>query len=207
MHATSFVNHLIGASIGGPYILFLTIALGVIFLEDTTVVVVGVLTADALVPIPLALASLYTGIVVGDIGLYWIGRFASTHPRLANYVNHGFISPFRTWLQTRFVLTVFSARFIPGARVPTYIACGFFRMPFPTFITATVGAMTLWTTTLFSLSYWFGNVTAQWMGPARWGVAIVILLGLLFLGRHHFLSYRSLMREDRTDDDIRTPSA
>jgi membrane protein DedA with SNARE-associated domain len=205
MHAASFLNHLIDSSIGGPYLLFLTIVLGVIFLEDTTVVVVGVLTADALLSTPFALASLYTGIVIGDIGLYWLGRFASTHQRLSRYVDHGFVSPFRTWLESRFVLTVFSARCIPGARVPTYVASGFFRTHFPLFLASTLGAMAVWTTTLFSLSYWFGNVTARWVGPARWGIALAILLGLFFLGRRHFLSYRSLTRGARTGDDTRTP--
>jgi hypothetical protein len=50
-----------------------------------------------------------------------------------------------------------------------------------------------------------GKVTARWVGPARWGIALAILLGLFFLGRRHFLSYRSLTRGARTGDDTRTP--
>src|SRR3989338_1340347 len=106
-------SSLIDGSITSGALPSLAIILGVIFLEDTTVVVVGMLAADKLITISHGLLSLYAGIVIGDIGLYCLGYLASTHPRLARYVDHDFIAPFRAWLETRFVLTVFTAPFIP----------------------------------------------------------------------------------------------
>jgi len=165
--------------------------LGVFFLEDTTVVIVGLLAADGFFSVPFALLSLYAGIIFGDIVLYSLGWLASTHPRLARFVDHDFVAPFRTWLESRFVLTVFSARFIPGARMPTYTASGFFRSPLSTFILTITVATSVWTTFLFSISYWFGNMTAGWMGPARWGIALLFLLTLFLIGRHNLLVYRA----------------
>jgi membrane protein DedA with SNARE-associated domain len=190
MPQSSFLYQFIGGSVG-TLLPALAIALGVFFLEDTTVVIVGVLAADGLLSIPFALMSLYAGIIVGDIGLYCLGYFASTHPRLAHYVDHDFVAPFRAWLETRFVLTVFSARFIPGARMPTYTASGFFRSPLSIFILTSIGATSIWTTFLFFASYWFGNATAGWMGPARWGIALFFLLTLFLIGRHNLLAYRA----------------
>lgn len=199
------LSNLIADSAGSVMILSLLIALGVIFLEDTTTVIVGVLAADGLLPIPLALSSLYAGIVIGDIGLYCLGRLASTHPRLAHYVDHDFTAPFRAWLETRFVLTVFSARFIPGARLPTYTASGFFRSPLSVFLLTAIGATAVWTTILFSASYWFGNLTAGWMGPARWGIALGFLIALFLIGRHNVLAYRARRDGADTGADIRVP--
>jgi len=190
-------SSLIAGSITSGALPSLAIILGVIFLEDTTVVVVGMLAADKLITISHGLLSLYAGIVIGDIGLYCLGYLASTHPRLARYVDHDFIAPFRAWLETRFVLTVFTARFIPGARLPTYTASGFFRSPLSVFITTAIGATSIWTTFLFFASYWFGNATSGWMGPARWGIALAFLVALFLVGRHNVLAYRS--RRDETD--------
>jgi membrane protein DedA with SNARE-associated domain len=174
-------------------------------LEDTTVVIVGVLAADGFFPVPFALFALYTGIIVGDLGLYCIGRLASTHPRLAHYVDHDFVAPFRAWLETRFVLTVFSARFIPGARMPTYTASGFFRSPLSKFILTSICATSIWTTFLFSVSYWFGSATSGWMVPARWGIALLFLITLFFIGRHNLRTYRAKRDEMSVTNDRQAP--
>lgn len=202
MHLFSLLSQIIGGEVGSTVLLALVIILGVIFLEDTTVVVVGVLAADGTVPVPFALFSLYLGIILGDIGLYCLGYLASTRPRLARYVDHEFVAPFRAWLETRFVLTVFTARFIPGARMPTYTASGFFRSPLSVFMLTATGATAIWTTLLFSASYWFGNLTSKWMGPARWGIALAFLVALFLLGRHNVLSYQA--KRDELDTDVGT---
>lgn len=215
MHFLRFFSDFLIASVTSGALPSLVIILGVIFLEDTTTVIVGVLAADHLITVSHGLLSLYLGIVIGDIGLYCLGYLASTHPKLARYVDHDFIAPFRAWIETRFVLTVFTARFIPGARMPTYTASGFFRSPLGVFIITSIGATSIWTTFLFFASYWFGNATTEWMGPARWSIALLFLLALFFVGRHNIRAYRakrdelSLSRknplgETGIDDDIHT---
>lgn len=187
---SSFLSQFIGNA-DGMTIVFLVIALGVFLLEDTTVVIVGVLAADGVLSIPFALASLYAGIVVGDIVLYSLGYLASTHARLARYMDRDFVTPFRIWLENRFVLTVFSARFIPGSRLPTYTASGFFRSPLSTFIITATAATAIWTTLLFTVAYWFGSISTGWFAHARWGIAAAFLIALFLVGRHNLLAYRA----------------
>jgi membrane protein DedA with SNARE-associated domain len=201
----SFIFNFIGGAVGSTVLLSLAIALGTFFLEDTTTVIVGVLAADGIIGIPTALFSLYAGIILGDIVLYCLGWLASTHPRLARFVDHDFIAPFRAWLESRFVLTVFSARFIPGSRMPTYTASGFFRSPLSTFILTVTIATSIWTTILFTASYWFGSLTSSWMGPVRWGIALLFLVALFVIGRHNLLTYRAKKEELSSGADIRTP--
>ncbi|MBU6388384.1 VTT domain-containing protein [Patescibacteria group bacterium] len=198
------LSHLIGGSVGSTALLSLAIMLCTFVLEDTTTVIVGVLAADGVIGIPLALSSLYGGIFIGDIGLYCLGYLASTNARLARYVDHDFVAPFRAWLETRFVLTVFSARFIPGSRFPTYTASGFFRSPLSTFILTAILATSIWTTILFSASYWFGSFTSAWAGPVRWSIALIFLVILFFVARHNLLAYRTKRDALHNGDDIRT---
>lgn len=195
-----FISQFIGAAAGSVTLITLAIMLGTFFLEDTTVVIVGVLAADGTIGVPHALASLYAGIIMGDLTLYCLGWLASTNARLARYIDHDFIAPFRAWLETRFVLTVFSARFIPGSRMPTYTASGFFRSPFSTFIVTAVIATLVWTTCLFTASFWFGSFTSGWLGHVRWGIAGAFLIGLFFIGRHNLLAYRTKRAELDTSD-------
>ncbi|MBI3572007.1 VTT domain-containing protein [Candidatus Kaiserbacteria bacterium] len=190
MAIPSFVVHLIGAVGGNTPLVALAIVLGTFLLEDPTTVLVGVLAADGQIGVMTALLSLYAGIVLGDLGLYGLGWLASSHPRLARFVDHEFVAPFRVWLESRYALTIFSARFIPGLRLPTYTASGFFRSSLSTFFVTAIGATLIWTTGLFYGSYWFGSFTNEWLGWVRYGIAFVFVVILFFVGRHNLRASR-----------------
>mgnify|MGYP001580654023 FL=1 len=160
-------------------------------MEDVTTVVVGVLAADGLIPVPFAFMSLYLGIAIGDTALYTLGVFARTHPRLAHYIDHDFTAPFRSWLLRGYGFKVFSGHFIPGFRFTTYAASGFFRLPLSTYIPAAIAGGLFLETVLFSLSYWFGSFSSKWVGEVRWGIAAVFLLVLFLIARHNVLTYRT----------------
>lgn len=72
-----FISHLIGGSVGSATLMAVTIIVGSFFFEDLTAVVVGVLAADGVISIPLALLSLFVGVLLSDLTLYCLGRVAS----------------------------------------------------------------------------------------------------------------------------------
>ncbi len=185
-----FITYLIGNALGSDILVGLAIIIGTFILEDPTTVIVGVLAADGLIPIPTALIALYLGIVFGDLWLYGMGYLASTHPWLGRFVNHDRTAPFKSWLESRYQTTIFSVRFIPGLRLPTYTACGFFRTNLTQFFITAIGATLIWTTFLFYASYWFGSLTSQWLDSVRYGLAALFLLALFLIGRHNLKSYR-----------------
>lgn len=187
----TFLSHFIGGEIGSTVLLPLAIILCALILEDLTIVIVGVLAADGILPIPVAVVSLYIGAALGDTALYALGAFARTHPRLAHYIDHDFTAPFRSWLEHGYAFKVFSGHFVPGFRFTTYVASGFFRYPLSTYIPmAIAGGLTL-VTILFTISYWFGSVTSGVVSHARWGIAGAFLLILFFIGRHNLKAYRA----------------
>jgi membrane protein DedA with SNARE-associated domain len=172
----------------------LAIILATFILEDATMVAVGVMAADSLVSVPLALGSLAAGIALGDLGLYGIGRLAITHPRLRRWLHSERFTPFRSWLDKRLYATVIAARFLPGARLPTYLACGFFAVPFPRFGLPVIGATLVWTVLLFACSYYFGMYTLAFLGVWRWPIVLFCIAVLYIVGR---MRWRRAMRDAR----------
>ncbi|MFA5744902.1 MAG: VTT domain-containing protein [Candidatus Paceibacterota bacterium] len=190
------LSSIIHNAVGHIFVLPFIIILGSLVSEDATAVVIGILAADSAISIPIALSSLLVGIILGNSGIYLLGRYASTHPQLGRYVDHDFLVPFREWLKKRYVLTVFSACFIPGSRFLTYVSCGFFRMRFSTFLLTATTATSIWTIIiLFFVSYLFGSVTSGWFSHLRWGIAVIFLLSLFFIGRHNLRMYRTRKAE------------
>lgn len=201
----SFFSTFVSNEVGSIFFLSLAIILSAFLLEDLTTIIVGILAAEGYISIPLALLSLYTGIVLGDATLYLIGRVARTHPRLAHYLDHDYTTSFRTWLENRYTMIIFSGHFVPGLRFTTYVASGFFRRPLSLFIpTAIAGGLVLGTA-LFSLSYWFGSVTSEWMRSARWLIALVFILILISVSRRNFLSYRAKYDAPDSGADMHAP--
>ncbi|MFM2331142.1 MAG: hypothetical protein RLZZ26_649 [Candidatus Parcubacteria bacterium] len=200
-------SHLIGAAVGSTLLFPLAVILCAFLFEDATIIVVGVLAADGTISIPLALTSLYAGMLMGDIALYAIGRVARNHPRLAHYVDHEFTAPFRSWLESRYMALVFSGHFVPGWRFTTYVASGFFRLPFSRYLPSAIASGLILGGSLFAISYVFGSLSAKWVGEVRWGVAALFIIGVFFVARHNVLTYRrkklELVQSD-TGADIRT---
>jgi membrane protein DedA with SNARE-associated domain len=196
----TFLPHFIGGEVGNVVLLPLVIILSVIFFEDMVIVIVGVLAADGAVPIPVAFLSLYIGTVIGDAALHSLGAFARSHPRLAQYVDHDFTAPFRSWLARRYAFAVFSGHLIPGFRIATYVASGFFGHSFLAFMRiASIGGVAL-VTILFSISYWFGSFSSEWTEGMRWGIAAVFLVILFFIGRHNMKAYGAKENATRLAD-------
>ncbi len=75
---------------------------------------------------------------------------------------------------------MFVSRFLPGARLPTYTACGYFRADFRRFALAAIGATLIWTTMLFGVSLHLGHYMVEHLGAWRWvgmaGFALTVVL-------------------------------
>lgn len=169
---------------GAPWLIGLAIIAGTFIHEDITTVVTGMLVADGVVGLAVALPALYVGIVLGDIGLYGMGRLIALN-RISRRVLRGRrLSTFKVWLDERLVAGVFVVRFMPGLRMPAYTTYGFFAMPLGRFVISVVLAASIWTSGLFYLSYKFAAVTAQWLGVLRWPVLIVAAVVPLMIARH-----------------------
>lgn len=160
----------------------LLIILGTFVLEDAATVIAAMRAEAGSIPIPVALGALYIGIVLGDLGLYALGALSGKIPWLARWVPHDRRQQGRDWLDGKVFHVVFVSRFIPGARLPTYTACGFLHAGWKRFALAAVLATLVWTSLLFSVSMQVGALLMQYLGAWRWvgGIgfaAVVILLG------------------------------
>jgi membrane protein DedA with SNARE-associated domain len=186
MNPYAFLYHFIHAALATSLGTGIAIVVGTFILEDATLVAVGVMASDRLVSVPLALSSLAAGIALGDFGLYGLGRLAASYKPLRAWVESRNVHAVRSWLNDELYTTVVATRFLPGLRLPTYLACGFFCVPFGKFATAVLGAVLVWSALVFSLAYWFGVYTLTWLGLWRWPIALGAVAILLVAGHAHW---------------------
>ncbi len=174
---------MLASATGNPFLEVTTIILGTFILEDAATMVAAMQVAAGAVSLPLALGSLYAGIVLGDVGLYGLGRLSADHPWALRLVPHRRRDIGRDWVSRRIIIVVLISRFTPGLRLPTYTTCGFLRTPFFSFTLAAAMATLIWTSLLFFVSLKLGALMLHYLGPYRWAGLAVLLVLLIVSGR------------------------
>ena len=161
----------------------LAIILGTFVLEDAATVLAAMQAESGLVPIWLALGSLYVGIVLGDLGLYGLGNLSGRVRWARSWVPPERMRRGRDWLRGRVFRVVLVSRFLPGMRLPTYTACGFLGADLRQFAMAAIVATLAWTTLLFCVSLRIGQFLVDHFGAWRWLGAIGFAVAVVLIGR------------------------
>jgi membrane protein DedA with SNARE-associated domain len=183
---TSMVNALHGMA--SPFWIGVALALTTLLLEDVAIAAgVAVATQGAL-SWEWAFTAVAGGIALGDLSLYAIGLGATRISVLRRKYIDGRNPKVRTMLQRSLPNMVLLARVIPGLRLLTYTACGFWRIPMLPFTFWVLIAVLLWTAGLFWLSSKLGHVFAKNLNlPLPIAVALPIILLALLVPLWHWL--------------------
>lgn len=123
------------------------------------------------------------GIWVGDALLYLLargfGRPLLDRPWFARRFDSAAVMRSELWFARNGAWILFASRFVPGTRLPTYLAAGFLRVPFPRFLLVTGSAVALWVSAIFALAELSGPLLRSWL--ERWEMAGWVVAGMLVL--------------------------
>jgi membrane protein DedA with SNARE-associated domain len=151
-----------------PLLQAVAIGFATFVLEDAATVPAAMQAAQGETSVGLALASLFVGIVQGDLGLYGLGRLSARVPWIAGLLPPHRKAATRAWLTGRVFQVVLVSRFLPGLRLPTYTTCGFLGADLRQFTLAAVVATMCWTSLLFGASLEVRQVLLDHFGAWRW---------------------------------------
>lgn len=179
----AYLLPLIDAITRSPLMQAVVIIGGTFILEDAATILAAMQVSSGDIQLPVALGALYVGIVMGDMGLYGMGRLAAAWPWTERWIPHHHRHAGRDWLKGRLARVVLISRFLPGLRLPTYTTCGFLRASFLVFALAATGATLVWTTLLFGISLKIGHLLVAWLGVWRWAGAAGLIVALVVIGR------------------------
>jgi pimeloyl-ACP methyl ester carboxylesterase/membrane protein DedA with SNARE-associated domain len=119
---------------GLTLILFMgLIILATLVSEDLTLIGAGLLVADGRMEFLPAVAACFMGVTLGDMGLFLSGRILG--PRALRcapirwMVRPERVERAREWFSRKGFIVVLVSRFVPGTRLPVYLAAGTLGMP------------------------------------------------------------------------------
>lgn len=155
---------------------FLSIFFGTFLLEDVALAFALGLVANGKMMVGSAFLACFLGISIGDLGLYIIGFLAG---------KFGLESRFKAIKKARAALvnenrsdvltySVVISRFIPGTRLPTYLAAGLLRYPFLRFFVLTVVTVLGWVALAFAVGQSLKSVLMD-----HWVLTVIAILIIL----------------------------
>ena len=174
--------------------------------EDLTCIGTGLLIARGSLPWTAGVGACLAGLVVGDLLLYAggraIGRPVTRVAPLRWLIRQEELERACRWFTARGGALLLGGRFVPGTRLPTYLAAGVVRMPVLPFALWILVAAVLWTPLLVGGAALFGGAVAERIGAFQdrslpWLVATALasLIALRVLapllgarGRRRFLA-------------------
>lgn len=164
-----------------PYWTFL---IGPFVQEDAAVVAAATFATMAGQSPALAYLAVLAGLILSDVWKYWAGRLARTHSWAKKFSQKPGVLAARDKVVNRLGMTMMTARFVPGTRIPLYVASGFFLAPFWRFFLFMSASAVVYVSLVFSAFFVLGAVAGEAAKAylPLVGVAVVLtILGVTFL--------------------------
>jgi len=172
--------------------------------EDVPLVTAALLGAAGKLAWSTGFLSVFLGIWIGDALLYLLARGLG-RPLLERSWSQRFFDPVaiarsERWFAEKGTWLLLSSRFVPGTRLPTYVAAGFLRLPFGKFLAVTGSAVAVWTLGIFTIAATVGPELVNWLkrlNSGAWSLLVAGTAVLLFIHAFRALIRRKLWRRVR----------
>ncbi|MDA7633250.1 DedA family protein [bacterium] len=150
--------------------------------EDLTCIGAALATVAGSLPLWVAWSGAFVGIWLGDALLYGFARLFGDRLRRASWTKRFLDSPkirdAETWFSKRGLAVLWICRWIPGTRLPSYLAAGFVRLPIGSFLLVTGIMAFVWTVLIFVLASLAGAAMGNWLSRVENGVLGFLILGI-----------------------------
>ena len=165
------------------------LAIATLASEDLAAGSAAVLATRGDIDAATATLAVTVGIYAGDLLLFVCGRTSARVRVLQRWIARRWssdqLSALSARLDRRLALTILGSRFLPGSRLPMYVAAGMFSRRPLAFAVYSLIAVSLWTPLLVGGVLLAGTGFASWTATyVRWAPAVVLLVGMHLLSRH-----------------------
>lgn len=169
---------------GSMWLLYLGLFIGPFIQEDAAVIGAASLSLSESNHWISIFGFILAGLIASDSWKYWLGWAAQHHKWAKKYGERKSVQRMREGVLSNSVKTLLAVRFIPLARVPTYLATGFFGVPYLKYWLSIAFSALLYVTLIFCGFHLLGEVMGEHLktyAPIAALVIVVILIAVIFV--------------------------
>ena len=161
------------------------LALGTLVSEDLTSISAGLLARDGSIAFAPAVAACVIGVYMGDLALWLAGRLVGRRLLdvrwLSRRLDAASLTALSVKIDANLGTAVLCSRFLPGTRLPMYLAAGIWGQRPVAFAGWSLLAVLLWTPLLVALTALYGSaITSPLLGQLGGLSRVIVSAALLF---------------------------
>ncbi len=153
--------------------------------EDLTCITAGLMASQGRISLLAATIACFLGIFIGDLGLLAAGRAFGRPllrlPPFSWWVTEAQVDRASAWYTRNGPQVILMSRFMPGARLPLYVAAGILRTSAPRFALWFALAGLLWTPLLVGGAALVGERAQALLDQAQLGIELILVLALVLV--------------------------
>ena len=203
MDAVALMEAAFVDALSRPWLIPVALFFGTFVLEDAAIVTGALFATAGRVEPELAFFALLLGIVVGDSGLYFLGKLVNRFSLIQRWMERERIQTVRHWVSGNLFQVIFLVRFAPGLRLPCYVSCGMFAVSLSRFVFAVGIAGFCWVALTFGGFHWFGHqlsAASFWQDAGVWKWGLVPTLAIILFYGQRLLNGRIRSYLESRDD-------
>lgn len=167
--------------------LLIGLALSTLISEDLASIGGGILAREGHVHLTDAVVACIVGVYVGDLGLWALGRVLGSRSLQISWLLRSLASmdlaAVRSQIEPRLGTAILLSRFLPGTRLPMYVAMGVWGQRPLAFAAWSLVAVVAWTPILVIATAYFGDaVVMHVVTGIRAGVAGSLVTAAILFG-------------------------
>lgn len=147
--------------------------------EDAAVIGSAAASVSGLGDPALLALSILVGLTFSDLWKYWAGRAAITHKWAQKYADKPSVKRARDGVVNHLATSLMVVRFVPGTRIPFYVASGFFKASFPKFSVFVILSGALYIALTFIFFHVFGEIAGERVKAWLPIIAVVLVVTLV----------------------------
>lgn len=146
---------------GSMWLLYLGLFIGPFVQEDAAVVTAASLSVSESNHWISIFAFILAGLIASDSWKYWLGWAAKHHKWAKKYGERENVLKMRNAVLGNSAKTLIAVRFVPLARIPTYVATGFFGVPYIKYWLSVAFSGLLYVTIIFTGFHLLGEIMGE----------------------------------------------
>ena len=123
---------------------------------------------------------IWAGLCASDLWKYWVGWAALKHPKARKFAEKDKVLAFGNKVDKHAFISLIAVRFMPLARVPAYVASGFFKVPYSLFSAAIILSAFLYCCSIFAVCHLLGELFEDRLKMMLPAIALTLIALFIF---------------------------
>lgn len=143
------------------WLLYFGLFIGPFIQEDTAVVTAASLSVSQSENWIGIFIAILAGLIASDSWKYWLGWAAKHHKWAKKFAQKDRVLKLKNTVLTHSIKTLFAVRFLPMARIPTYLAAGFFNVRYIVYIFSIMLSAIMFVSIIFTAFHLLGEILGE----------------------------------------------